>query len=499
MGLLVQGEQVRLRERFRRGVQRLMHPPMPQAPMIERARPARPGWLLLCIDTCCLIGCLILTLYISWGLDRLPIGDPREYYAYAQAFWFGSPRFAAFPREYPPLTLLPFSATLIPSVAPYYWAFAAWMGLVVCLSYLWLARTFSRGRAMTYALYLLVGATGTLLMRFDLLPGLATLGALMLAERKRYRWAYTLLAIGVLLKLYPVFLVPVLLTYQWRTSAHRGIALRDARALRQQASPLLAGLGIFGGITLLGFGIPALITVSGTLSEFNYNLVRPIQVESLPATLLWLGTFVGFPVTPNNLFVSLNLVGPLDKVLKQLSLLGLVAGTLLVCWRVWRGKLLLGPAFVATIALVMVSNKLLSPQYLLWILPLVAYVEGFDLLWLVICALTTLIFPFMYQTRHPILTVPTNPAFFPTIAARNALLVIATIQAVRGRRGERAVAPDKARRGMDLSLAELGRSIPVIELSPVPLETDEFSSEVVALTVDEAPSEETGRLVESTR
>ena len=503
MGLLVQGEQVRLHERFRRGVRRLARRPVPQAPTTGSAGRSQPGWLLLWVDVCCLIGCLILTLYMSWGFDHLPINDPREYYSYARAFWSGSPRFVAFPREYPPLTLLPFSATLFPPGLPYYWVFAAWMGLVVCLAYLWLARAISRGKAITYAVYLLVGATGTLLMRFDLLPGLATLGALVLAERKRYGWAYALLAIGVLLKLYPVFLVPVLLTSQWRAAAPQASAsIKKAAWLlnsRREVAPLLTGLGIFGGITLLGFGIPALLNVSGTFSEFSYNLARPIQIESLPATLLWLGTFAGFPVRPNAQFVSLNLVGPLDGMLKELSLVSLAAGTLLVCWRVWRGKLLLGPAFVATIALVMISNKLLSPQYLLWILPLVAYVAGFDLLWLVICALTTLIFPFIYQTRHPILTVPTNPAFYPTIALRNALLVLATIQAVRGRRQMRAALAGEAGRGADLALAGLEPATAGEELSPVPLDTDEVFSEAAPLAVDEVSSEETGRLVESTR
>jgi hypothetical protein len=149
-------------------------------------------------------------------------------------------------------------------------------------------------------------------------------------------------------------------------------------------------------------------------------------------------------VQPNESFVSLNLVGPLDGVIRLLSLLGLVAGTVLVCWRVGNGKLSLGQGFVALVAVVLASNKLLSPQYLMWVLPLVAYVLGFDLLWLTICALTTLIFPFIYETRHPLLLVPTNPAFLPTITLRNTLLVTATVLAVLGRRRDALPAPEEA-------------------------------------------------------
>ena len=452
--------------------------PTPGAPALSQ-----PGWQLLFFDVCCLTGLLALTIYVSWRNNDFPAGDPVEYHAYATAFWNGPPRFHAFPKEYPPLSLIPFSLTLFPpSSVHYFWVFALWMGLIVCLSYLWFARARSRTKAITYALYLLIGATSTLLMRFDVLPALVTLGALVLAERKRYLWAYGLLAIGVLLKLYPGLLVPVLMAGHWRemASAHQASADEDERdwcqplaafwrgstgtitnereALRtvwQRSKGVLSGLGMFIFVTLLGFGIPALINFSGTRSEFTYALARPIQIESVPASLLWLGAFLGFPVTPNLSFNSLNLVGPLESPMKLLSLLVLVGGMLLVCWRVLRGKLSLGQGFVALVAVILASNKLLSPQYLLWILPLVAYVEGFDLLWLTICALTTLIFPFLYHTRQPVLLVPTNPWFLPMIALRNALLVAATVLAVRGRR--RPEEPNEAEKAVELGLVESAR------------------------------------------
>jgi hypothetical protein len=486
LSLLVQGERVARFQRLRQVAHRLTEPPPAREQTTGTPTASRPGWLLLFFDVCCLAGLLSLTLYISWVYDRLPAGDPVEYHAYAVAFWDVPPYFHAFPKEYPPLSLIPFSFTLWPaSSVHFYWVFALWMGAIVCLSYVWFARYLSRSKAITYTCYLLVGATGTLLMRFDLLPALATLGALVLAERKQYRWAYALLAVGVLLKLYPAFLVPVLMAYQWRESAparpaRSGADEQDWRerlqalwqgfresiadyrlmalVLWQRGREMATGLGVFVGVTLLGFSVPAMLNLSGTVSEFKYALVRPIQIESAPASLLWLGSFLGFPVQPNQSFGSLNLVGPLDGVIRQISLLALVGGTLLVCWRVFSGKLSLGQGFVGMVAVVLASNKLLSPQYVMWILPLVAYVEGFDLLWLTICALTTLIFPFTYQTRHPILLVPTNPAFLPTIALRNAFLVAAAGLALRGRqRHAAASAPDMAEEEVEIELAGLAR------------------------------------------
>jgi hypothetical protein len=505
---LVQEGQAPQRKRLRLAAQRLTHSPAPQSQAPSASIPARPGWLLLFFDLCLLAGILLLTLYISWVYDHLPAGDPAEYHSYAVAFWLDTPRFVSFPKEYPPLSLIPFSFTLLPpSDTHYYWVFAGWMAFIVGASYVWLARLVSRNRAMIYTLYLVVGATGTLLMRFDLLPALVTLGALMLAERKRFLWAYVLLAVGVLLKIYPIFLVPVLMAAQWREVVpaptsnaaattlpwlHRlRLAVRqmwralvarrsspdweEAQTLRSQLKPLLVGLGAFSGLIILGMSIPAIFNLEGTFSVLGYNLFRPIQIESVPATLLWLGSFLGFPVSPNHSYVSLNLVGPLDVVLKPLSLLGLGVGTLIVCRRLLRGQLSLGQAFVASIALVLVTNKLLSPQYLMWVLPLVAYVEGFDVLWLVICALTTLIFPFIYQTRHPILSVPGNPAFLPTIAIRNLLLLIATLRALRQHAEQPALAPATAAK--EVTALKLAHSSLMTELAPVSREAPEGAHE----------------------
>lgn len=411
---------------------------------------------------------LRLSLTLLWVTQYLTLGDVMEYHRYALAFWTQAPLFHQFPREYPPLAVLPFLFTLFSSSSlPYYWAFAWWMGVIVCLSYLWLASAASHRKALIYALYLLAGTMGTLLMRYDLLPTLATFGALLLAERKRYAWAYALLAVGVLFKLYPAFLVPVLVATQWRESMPIHPTSQDSqeeqqaplrqravspwatllssaqtlsnqerrRTLWQRRTPLLKGLGVFGVLVALGFGVPLAMNTLETTSVFSYNLDRPTQLESVPASLLWLGSFFGFPVRGDLSFGSVNLVGSLESPLKLLSLVGLVGGLLLIYWRGWRGKLSSGQAFLAAIGVILISNKVLSPQYLIWILPLVAYVAGFDLLWLLICLLTTLIYPVFYHLYYHLAHEITNPVFLWTIAIRNALLLIAIVRAVQGKPG----------------------------------------------------------------
>ncbi len=414
--------------------------PLPaQTPATTTQR--KPDWLFFAFELCCLAGLLCTLPTFIWSAPFLTLGDVNEYNQYALAFWTQAPLFHQFPQEYPPLSLVPFAFTLTPFHGIlYYWAFAFWMAIIFCLSYLWMALAVSHRKALVYALYLLAGATATLLMRFDLLPALATLGALVMAERKHYHWAYALLALGVLLKLYPAFLVPVVVAAQWRDGPAE-ISMPPAPLLGQpslalwyrRGQPIMKGLSLFAALLAVGFGGPLALNFQQATSVFTYNLARPIQIESVAASLLWLGTLFGFPVQGEGSFGSVNLVGPLSSPLKVLSLAGLVGGSLLVYWRVWSGNLSLGQAFLATIGVVMVFNKVLSPQYFIWVLPLVAYVLGLDLFWLVLCCLTTLIYPFLYHFYYHVAHQATNPIMLWTIAIRNVLLTVAVVRAVQGK------------------------------------------------------------------
>jgi Glycosyltransferase family 87 len=401
-------------------------------------------------------GLLIVTLYVTRLISiyvwELPNGDVKLYRDYALTFWTRG--FHALPVEYPPLALLPFTLALLPPFGDYFTTYALWMLALVVLGYIGFLFYSSRRRALVYAVYLIVGAAGTLLARFDLIPALLTLGALWATQRRRFGWAYALIALGVLTKLYPAFLLPIVMIAQWRAATARarieGYAPIEKlvgrwwwdrptvvfrRLWAQPATPrLAAGAGLCVGIIALGFWAALAISPAGALSGFNYAGARPLQIESTPATLLWLGTLLGIPAHPDYSFVSLNYVGPLDIILKPLSLVALLALCLLVYWRQAQGRLTVGQAFVACLCAVLATNKIFSPQYLIWLLPVVAAVEGFDLLWLAICVLTTLNYPIIYQMRHPIWTVPYTPEFMPVLAVRNLLLLYVTARAIIGPR-----------------------------------------------------------------
>ena len=105
---------------------------------------------------------------------------------------------------------------------------------------------------------------------------------------------------------------------------------------------------------------------------------------------------------------------------------------LCVAWLQWRGKLTLPQAFLAILLVIIVTGKVFSPQYFIWLAPLVAYAIGLeDLFWFVawclISLLTTVIYPYLYGVKGHIADAPAVPAFYPAIAYRNLLLALFVI------------------------------------------------------------------------
>lgn len=414
---------------------------------------------------------------------RLANGDVALYHTYALNFWTQYPLFHSFPVEYPPLSIIPFSLTLAPPLKDFLTVFNLWMIAIILLGYEGMRRFAGRRRALIYLLYLVLGTMATMLDRFDIVPALVTLAALWAAQRRRFADAYILLALGVLLKLYPFFLIPLVAIEQWRAlgapnlwrliaapTATTGVGaaslprrLRAAGAQLWRAAParrVAQGMALGLGVVALGYVFALMLNPGGALTGFGYAGDRPLQVESTPATLLWLGAIVGVPAHAEFSFSSLNYVGPLDVALKPLSALALVAGCLWTYWRQAWGRLTIGQAFIACLCAVIVTNKIFSPQYLIWIVPFVAAVEGFDLVWVIICALTTTIYPYLYGVRNPISTVTFGWDFMPAVALRNLLLLFVTIRALTrpAMRAVQSEEPAKGRTGETTEHAPLAAS-----------------------------------------
>lgn len=166
-------------------------------------------------------------------------------------------------------------------------------------------------------------------------------------------------------------------------------------------------------------------------NQLGYFADRPVQIEATGTALLWLGAQFEIAAHAEYSFGSLNVVGALDGVVSQLSSVALVLGYAYALWLQWRGKLDLVQASIAVLLVFVATGKVFSPQYLIWIMPLLAYSNALDGFWLLcwgtISVLTSVIYPYLYTRATNILLAPIVPGFLETILARNALFVLVTI------------------------------------------------------------------------
>ena len=376
-------------------------------------------------------------------------GDVFEYHCYALDFWQGahaanaalalphhplacsekipdmaSQPFKELPREYGPLSMLLFFLPLLAPASWYNTMFSALMCAVV-LGVAWMLQRFGpRGAGHVWFLYTLLGTMLVAAGRFDVLPAGLTLVALLAMERRKSLLAYGALAAGTLLKFYPLALLPLLLITSWR---------------RRSEEPLWRGPALFAAIVAVGEGLAALINPLRVLQPLSFMSGRCLEAESFPATLayLWASVTGGTVGTPlSTVYSSLCQIGPGSDVTPTLTaLVGLVALATIV-WLYWSERLTLTQGFLFVTGVLVLSAKVFSVQYLLWLSPLVAYAYGVQVgaltAWGLVCLATTLFYPGtispwtlkyfgLWPAQH-------SPLF---VAPRNLLLLVVGALALR--------------------------------------------------------------------
>src|SRR6266566_4542166 len=318
------------------------------------------------------------------------------------------------PHEYPLLSIAPFSLGLIGPTAWYQVIFALWMLLFAAIIFFVLSRTRSTSAAIAFAVYLVLGNWGSAAARFDLVPAVLILGAVILAARTKWKWAFALLALATMFKFFPIVLVVPFLIAQQKQYSEKWYYWHRWSAL-----------GLYCGICILATLLSLSLNIADTINPFLYFFNRPIQVESAPATLLWLGNFLGYPISIIQTYGSVNVMSALTRLVSLLSSLCLIAGLLYTFWLQWRGKLDIYTASLLTVLIIIITGKVFSPQYLIWLAPLVAFVGQANCKWLmtwgVIGLLTTWVYPNMYNSV-PLKYVPLLPAFYPVVFVRDLLI-----------------------------------------------------------------------------
>lgn len=193
---------------------------------------------------------------------------------------------------------------------------------------------------------------------YDAWPAVLTVGALAALVYGRGMLALGLLGAAFSAKLYAIVLVPLALMHLGRALAGRALVVFAAVAAALVV-PWLA------------------LSPHGVWESVHAQLGRGLQAESLGASVLLagdrLGVYRAHVVKTTHAAVSRDLAGDLpDAFGYATSVLAAVA--VVAVWLVfYRRRDRLEVAFAAAIAGVLTFAKVLSPQYLVWLIPFVPF------------------------------------------------------------------------------------------------------------------------------
>lgn len=323
------------------------------------------------------------TFFVSFGVlhygfyTRKLLMDTPIYERYGDAIVHsGKVPYRDFVLEYPPGALPAFAAPSLAAPAGDFPRYArlfevlmllcgAVAAALVALVLTWLGARPASLVAGTLLAGLAPLALGpVVLSRFDLWPAVLTVGALAALVADRRRLAFALLGAGIAAKLYPVVLVPLALAYVWRRHGRRAAT---------------AGAAVLA-VVVAAFGLPFLLaSPSGVWASVSGQASRPLEMESLGASFLLAAHQAwGLPVTVGWSHGSDNLSGRLPDALALAQSLLVIA----VLASIWVGFARGDPtrdrllrysagAVCAFVAL----DKVLSPQYLIWLMALIPLVR----------------------------------------------------------------------------------------------------------------------------
>ena len=280
--------------------------------------------------------------------DHHRYGDVALYGHYAHEMTTGHWPYGDFYDEYPVLAQPLFFLVRIlpgPFATSFKWVMAA-CGVAAIVLMASALRAPAVGVLVAALSPLLVGPV--FLNTYDLFPAALTVAAVVAFLRNRERTTMVLLALAVAAKIYPVVLLPLVLL-DWRAAWRRAAAW-------------------FLGVLVL-VHLPFAIMGPGGL-RFSYwlQLKRNLEVESLGGGILLVLDRLGVyhATLRDEAPGSRDLVGALPTAVGVVSTLAIVVAVLFVTRR-RRDRLV---AAAAAVAAFVAFDKVLSPQYLTWLVPL---------------------------------------------------------------------------------------------------------------------------------
>jgi hypothetical protein len=351
-----------------------------------------------------------------WADDR--VNDLFVYRAYADAFLGGAAPYRDVAFEYPPLAAVVVALGGVAGSGPEaYEALFALLMLIAAVGVLAAVVRLARATGGDTRLAALAVGLAPLLYgasartHFDLFPVALLAGGVALVVTRRHALGFAILGLGAMAKGFPLFAALPLLAWLGTTQGWR-------KAVR-------GGLALALPIAVLGLAA-VLISPAGVWASVSYQLERPVQVESVPASLVnglsALGAAAPQPLESHRSDGIRHSASGIAAAISGVAFLViLTAFVVLGAWgRDERGAVLCAFGAVAAFATL---GKVLSPQFVLWLLPLLAVAAAWRIWRLVVpiaaaLALTLAEFPGRYFD-----VVAREPSALLLVAARNAALV----------------------------------------------------------------------------
>ncbi len=359
--------------------------------------PAEPRVVALTAVALALFAGSWIALHHGW-LARGEIIDTPVYENYGDAMLRGDLPYRDFTVEYPPGALPVFVQPARGNEGDsegYKRSFETLMAacggaLLIALVFALVALGASSARfigvlALAAIAPLLLGSV--VLTRFDLWPAALTAGALAALVSGRPRLGHGLLGAGILAKVWPAVLVPLAVAHVWRTRGRR---------------EALVCLGVTAAVVAAVVLPFVVLAPHGVWTSFERQVSRPLQIESLGAALIVVSHHVfGTGVTMVSSRGSQNISGTAANVVGWTQTV-LQIGVLLALWITFARRRRTDEELVqfaaATVVAFVALGKVLSPQFLIWLIPLVPLVRrwGATALFVAALVLTQAWFPQHY-------------------------------------------------------------------------------------------------------
>ena len=319
-------------------------------------------------------------LFISYApfFRKWLVGDVKFYDVWGGMMANHAVPYRDFNIEYPPGALAAFIApTYLRKLAGYHGTYYFWfrfellvIGVLVLVAMAWALAYLGASRRRAFWALCVAGVAPALLgpiafSRYDYLPALLAVAAVAALAARQPMLACAFAGLGAATKVYPAVLIPLALIELWRQNGARAAA---------------RGIGMAVAVVAALCGPLVVAAPHGVSWALHRQLVRPLQVESLPAAFFAAAHMIGgVHLHVAKRAGSDNLIGPGPDIASTLSAVATVVAILAVYVlyaRSSRSREQLVVSSVAAVTAYIAFSKVFSPQYLVWLIPLVPLVGG---------------------------------------------------------------------------------------------------------------------------